>query len=109
MAEKATMFTAGPLRSYVITIVATATPVLTLLATQLAADGFKPEDVSQVILMEKVTAGTDRAAVLVGHSAAQMNMYYGAGIPVDPPSRGDWFVKRAGGSDVTATAYLAMA
>ncbi len=109
MTHRAAQFTAGPLRSYVITIPATATSIGALIKASTAGAAFDLEPVSQVILMEKITAGTDRGAVLVGHHADEMNMYFGAGIPVDPPSRGtDWLVKRVGGTDVVAVAYLGM-
>ncbi len=108
MATRADMVTGGPVRSYIITIPATATAVGELIAAA-AGDTFDLTMISQVILMEKIAAGTDRGAVLVGHDTGEMNMYYGAGVPVDPPSRGtDWLVKRVGGSDVEATAYLVM-
>ncbi len=109
MTHRAAQFTGGPLRSFVITVGATATSIGALIKASTAGAAFDVSQVSQVILMDKVTAGTDRGAVLVGHATGEMNMYFGAGIPVDPPSRGtDWLVKRVGGSDVPAVAYLAM-
>ncbi len=107
---RAEMFTFGGILTPVVTIGASAVTIGSLCATALAAAGRSPNDVMQVIIMEKIAAGTDRDAVLIGDSAAHTNAYYGAGIPGDPPVRGlDWFVTRAGGADVTATLMIGLA
>ncbi len=107
MAERSQQFTGGKLHSFVITITATATTIGALIKASTAGSEYDLSWVNQVIIDEKVTAGSDRAAILVGHAAGEMNKYYAAGQPCDPPVGGTaWLVKRAGGSDVTATATI---
>ncbi len=110
MSHNIERFTAPRFITAEITATAVAQNIGDLIATRLSEAGFDENQVQQVIIMEKVAAGTDRGDINIGEDADHMNLFYGAGIPGDPPSIGtSWHIARNGVADVPAIAMILMA
>lgn len=100
MPHPSQMFTWERWISKVVSITDTPQLISSLIATGLAEEGVNPDQVIQVIVHEKVVAGTDRPAVRLGHASDEMNLAYAAGVPADAPGRGlTAYIERVGGAD----------
>ena len=99
MTDKKQYTTVGLLTVVTVTITATAQTLADLVGS--APTGRQKSDILQCTLLGDVTAGTDRDAVLYGGSDALGYIAAGAEKPL-PVRGGNVFLKRAGGSDVTA-------
>lgn len=69
-------------------------------------DGYENKDILEVrIAAKQVDASTDRGAILWGSATPVTPLASGVGEIV-PIRGGNWYIKRAGGSDVTVTLTL---
>lgn len=104
MTDPTTSTLAGDYVTISVTIGAVAESLADLVATQLESLGYhKPRILQMSVLPNQPGVSTDRAAIYYGGADAQLGYLPAGDERVFPLVGGQIYVKRAGGSDVSAT------